>query len=226
MKQRIEEFDFKQVDWFDAAKLEKDKACGPVLVSWFDQDPGPFKRGVVPKEIDASESEYIRQLLSIYEERGPGTFPSAKAAMQSDEFRDHLRDQRSRFFDAVFFDRFYRVSTPRDYLETFKDEVYHGVMETHGDQHSDRLIRHSKVMQQAAVLQPSGVLGNHAGPKVKQGTCHQFARSDMAVTSGAKQFEACPLRPSCTQSSCRLWSCSHLRQCRESTPSTWRRRSQ
>jgi hypothetical protein len=30
-------------------------------------------------------------------------------------------------------------------------------------------------MQQAALLQASGILGRHAGPQVKQGTCHLLA---------------------------------------------------
>jgi very-short-patch-repair endonuclease len=75
----------------------------------------------------------------------------------------------------VEFDRFYRDSTPDEYLVNFKDEIYHGVVEIHGDHHANGLARLSQVMQRAAILQPSGILGRHAGTQVKQGTCHQFA---------------------------------------------------
>ena len=77
------------------------------------------------------------------------------------------------------FDRFYRDSTPDDYLPTFKDEIYHGVVEIHRDVYTDGLARLSQVMRQAAVLQPSGVLGKHASTQVKQGTCHQFANDGL-----------------------------------------------
>src|SRR5699024_463376 len=55
----IKTFDFTQLYWLDAAQLVEDPACKPALVKWFDEDPGPSPRGVVPDEIDASESSYI-----------------------------------------------------------------------------------------------------------------------------------------------------------------------
>lgn len=173
---KIRAFDFTRIHWLDAARLVDDPACKPALVRWFDDDPGPSPRGVVPDQIDVSESAYVAQLLKLYEEEeGPGTYPSAAVALASPDFGAHLRDQRVRFFDSVAFDRFYRDSTPENYLVTFKDEIYHGVVETHGGRHASGLARLRQVMQQAAILQPSGVLGKHAGPQVKQGTCHQFA---------------------------------------------------
>lgn len=171
----IKAFDFTQIHWLDSTKLVDDTACKVALVKWFGNDPGKSPRGVVPSQIQGVESEYISQLLDLYEQRGPGKFPDAAAALASAEFGTHLRDQRTRFFDAAAFDRFYRDSTPKEYLADFKDEIYHGVVETHREKHADGLDRASKVMKQAAVLQPSGVLGKHAGPQVKQGTCHQFA---------------------------------------------------
>lgn len=175
----IDDFDFTKVYWLDAAGLVSDPACMPVLVKWFDEDPGPSPRGIVPPEIDVGESTYIGQLLKVYEEKGPSTYPNAEAVTASAEFGAHLREQRTRFFDAVAFDRFYRDSTPEEYLANFKDEIYHGVVDTHRDDHPNGYTRLNKVMQQAAALQASGVLGRHAGPKVKQGTCHQLANEKL-----------------------------------------------
>ncbi|EIL90896.1 ABC-three component system protein [Rhodanobacter sp. 115] len=171
----INAFDFTHVDWFDAVRLANDAACKVALVKWFDDDPGPSPRGTVPDEIQSDESAYVEQLLKVYEEKGPGTYASATAALASAEFGPHLREQRIRFFDAVAFDRFYRDSTPEAYLANFKDEIYHGVIDAHRETYSNGYSRLGKVMQQAAALQASGVLGRHAGPKVKQGTCHQLA---------------------------------------------------
>lgn len=179
IEKTIEAFDFTQIYWLDATKLVDDAACKVALVKWFGDDPGKSPRGAVPNQIQSVESEYISQLLDLYMQRGPGKFPDPAAALASAEFGTHLRDQRTRFFDATAFDRFYRDSTPEEYLKDFKDEVYHGVVETHGEKHADGLDRVSKVMKQAAVLQPSGVLGKYAGPQVKQGTCHQFANEGL-----------------------------------------------
>ena len=176
---KIQAFDFKQIHYLDATKLVEHPACKPVLVKWFDEDPGPSPRGTVPAEIQTNESAYISQLLCLYEEQEPGCYPTAVAALASPTFGDHLREQRTRFFDSVAFDRFYRDSTPEDYLARFKDEIYHGIVETHRDDHENGLARHRQVMRQAATLQLSGVLGKHAGPQVKQGTCHQFANEGL-----------------------------------------------
>jgi hypothetical protein len=174
----IKAFDFKEIHWLDATGLVGDPACKPVLVKWFDEDPGPSPLGVVPSEIQASESAYLGQLLKVYEEKGPGIYPNAEAVLASAEFGSHLREQRTRFFDAMAFDRFYRDSTPKEYLANFKEEVYHGVVDTHRDEHANNFTRLNKVMQQAAALKASGILGKHAGPKVKQGTCHQLANEE------------------------------------------------
>lgn len=170
----IKGFDFTRVYWLDAAGLAADPYCRPALVKWFGDDPGRAPRGEVPAVVQTEESVYVGQLLKLYDEKGPATYPDAVSALAS-EHGEHLRIQRTRFFDAVAFERFYRDSTPEDYLVTFKDEIYHGVVDVHGENHRDGLTRLGQVMRQAAVLRPSGVLGRHAGPQVQQGACHQFA---------------------------------------------------
>lgn len=175
---KIRAFDFTKVDWLDANRLVNDPACKAALVEWFGADPGSWARGVVPDAIQASESAYIGQLLNVYTEKGPENYPDAATALACPDFGQHLRAQRTRFFDSIEFDRYYRDSTPSELLKNFKDEIYHGVLDVHADSHPDNFTRLNQVMKQAAVLQPSGVLGKHAGPQVKQGTCHQFANEE------------------------------------------------
>lgn len=176
---KIKEFDFKKVDWLDATRLAKDPACKPALVAWFDADPGSWIREGVPDEIQDSESAYIGQLLKVYDEKGPATYPDAAAALACPAVGPNLRIQRTRFFDSVAFERFYRDSTPEEYLKNFKDEIYMGVVDVHQGAHSNLFTRLGQVMQQAAILQPSGVLGKHASPPVKQGTCHVLANEGL-----------------------------------------------
>ena len=153
---RIDAFDFQQVHWLDAARLVDHPVAKPALVHWFGEDPGRSPRGTVPAEIQLEESAYIGQLLRLYEERAACSYPTANSALASAEFGAHLRDQRTRFFDAVAFDHFYRNSTPDDYLVTFKDEIYHGVVDTHGEGHPNRLAKLNQVMKTAAILQLPG----------------------------------------------------------------------
>lgn len=172
---KIKEFDFGRVDYMDAGRLAKDPACMPALVKWFGADPGQGPRGVVPAGIAASESAYLGQLVNVYNERGPGSYADPKAALDCADVGPHLSRQRTRFFDAAAFDRFYRDSTPVEFVQTFRDEIYHGVVDVHQDDHPNKFTRLNQVMKQAAALHASGVLGKHAGPQVKQGTCHMLA---------------------------------------------------
>jgi len=161
---KIKAFDFTNVDWLDATRLAKHPACKPALVKWFDEDPGPWARGTVPDAIQLSESSYIGQLLKVYSQKGPASYPDAAAALACPDVGPNLRQQRTRFFDSIAFERFYRDSTPKEYLKNFRDEIYLGVVDIHEGTHLNQYVRLGQVMTQAAVLQASGVLGKHASP--------------------------------------------------------------
>lgn len=176
---KIKSFDFTKVDWLDATRLAQHPACMPALVKWFGQDPGPWKRGIVPDEVQPGESAYIGQLLKVYEDKGPGPYPDAAAALACTAVGPDLRRQRTRFFDSVAFERFYRDSTPDEFLKNFRDEIYLGVVDVHEGAHANRYARLGQVMQQAALVQASGVLGKHASAPVKQGTCHLLANEGL-----------------------------------------------
>lgn len=177
---KIRSFDFANVHWLDANLLAKDDACIAALVKWFDADPGPSPKGVVPVAMQSNESAYLGQLLKVYEEHGLGAYTDPEAAFICPTVGPYLKIQRTRFFDATAFDRFYRDSTPEELVQNFGEEVHHGVIDVHQAEHVDKFSRLNKVMQQAALLQASGVLGRHASPQVKQGTCHLLAnKGDM-----------------------------------------------
>lgn len=168
-------FDFKQVFALDAVALADDSAMRPVLVHWFSADPGPAPSGVVPEKVNSAEVAYVGQLVDVYGERAGSSFPDADAVLTHPEWGPHLWNQRTRFFEAAAFERYYRDSTPPEYLAAYRKDIYHGVVDTYIDTHRDGLDRVTKVMSQAAQVSPAGVLGKYAGPAVKQGTCHHFA---------------------------------------------------
>jgi hypothetical protein len=103
------------------------------------------------------EAPYVEQLIGLYGERLNKTFADYDAALADPNWGQHLRDQRTRYFEAAAFDRYYRDSTPPDYLATFKDDLYHGVADTYRDQHSDGLARALRVLAQASQVSPAGV---------------------------------------------------------------------
>jgi hypothetical protein len=120
----ISAFDFEKVFALDAAKLVDDQYIKPALVEWFDDDPGEAPRGVTPDELLDEEAPYLCQLVEAYGERIGSTFADTAAALADVRWGGHLRDQRTRYFDAVEFKRYYRDSTPGDYLETFQQDIY------------------------------------------------------------------------------------------------------
>jgi hypothetical protein len=171
----INAFDFTELYALDSLGLADDPAMLPVLVQWFGADPGPPPCGVVPDGIDAAEATYLSQLVTLYGERAKLPFSGPHDVLQHPDWGQHLRDQRTRYFEAAAFDRYYRDSTPPEYLIAFRKDVYHGVVDVYREDHRDGLERVNKVMGQAAAVSAFGVLGKHAGPAVKQGTCHHFA---------------------------------------------------
>lgn len=181
---QINAFDFTQIDYLDSSKLAKDPASMAALVKWFGADPGKGPSGVVPTTVGRIESAYLGQLLTVYNERGPSNYADPQAALVCPQTGPHLSRQRTRFFDATAFDRFYRDSTPPEMVEQFRNEIYHGVVDVHQDDHANKFMRLNKVMQQAAALHATGALGKHAGPQVKQGTCHMLANE------GVMQWDA------------------------------------
>lgn len=170
----ISRFDFSQVRALDAAKLLKDEHIKSALVGWFGEDPGRAPAGSTPVELTPPETVYVEQLLKVYAEERGSVFNEPREILSDSEHGDHFRDQRTRFFDAAAFERYYRDNTPGEYVETFRDDIYHGVVDTYREKHPTGLARVNRVMAQAANTKPSGKLGEHSRVSVRQGYCHHF----------------------------------------------------
>ncbi|GGD87813.1 hypothetical protein GCM10011390_03180 [Aureimonas endophytica] len=170
----IRAFDFTRVHGFDAGSLSEDPAIRPVLVKWFDDDPGEAPPGVVPEDMQAEEAPYLRQLVDAYGERETIVFAGAHEVLTHPVWGDDLRDQRQRFFHAVEFKRYYRESTFPEVMSAFTEDVYHGVVDTHREAYPDALGRMTAVMKEAKSVAPAGALARYARVPVKQGVCHHF----------------------------------------------------
>jgi hypothetical protein len=172
---QINAFDFGKVHVFDVHRMLKDPDITPALVKWFNYDPGDYTPGKVPGDIQDEEAPYLQQLVEAYGERAGMVFNDTDAVLDHGQFGDHLRDQRMRYFHAAYFKRHYRDNTPEEHLDTFVEEIYYGVIDTHRRAHPDTLTRIDEVMMQAANVRPSGILARYAKVQVRQGVCHHFA---------------------------------------------------
>ena len=175
----IESFNFQDVTLLEAAKLVRTDAMLPVLVKWFDADPGAAPAGIVPAAVQPDEAVYVSQLFRAYEEQGAPLFGSGDEALADMKFGAHFRVQRERFFDAAAFKRYYRDSTEPVVLQAFENDMFHGVFDTHSGTHPDILAKITAVMNEAKNVAVAGVLGRYARVPVKQGVIHHFANDDV-----------------------------------------------
>lgn len=170
----IEAYDFSRVHLLDADKLVRFPEVMPVLVKWFDEDPGDYPRGEVPGEVTAEESPYIAALVAAYAENCSDLISCIADALSHRQHGPHLRDQRTRYFEAAAFSRYYRFNTPPGTVEDFNDQIYHGVIDQSRAIFPDMLAKVDSVLRHASGLAPAGRLGRYARIPVKQGTCHHL----------------------------------------------------
>jgi len=178
LKGFIESIDFSIIERVSLDDILSDAYVKPALFKWFGADPGPAPLGKVPTEIESSELPYIGQLLDAYGQREGRTYAEPKEISDHQFHGPHLVRQRERYYDAAAFKRFYRDNTDKNVLDTFENDIFHGVVDTCTANHLDALTRVDAVMAQAASVQPAGPLAHHARVPVKQGVCHHFANED------------------------------------------------
>lgn len=170
----IEAFDFSRVEQMTAPMIVKDSAAGPALTKLLGVSPGEAPPGVTPSAIQAEELEYLEQLRQVYEEAAGTVFATADDVLAHPDHGNHLTDQRTRFFEAASFRRFHRDNTAPDALQSFENDIYHGVIEVHREPHSKKLDRVNAVMKHAGVIQV-GLLRSMTRVPVRQGMCHHLA---------------------------------------------------
>lgn len=171
----IQEFDFTNIVGIDVAKMLALEGIDFVLADTFGDDPGESPAGIVPIDISSEESEYIRQLVSIYSEHKNIIFTDASDILNHPLHKIGFNLQRRRYFDADAFRRHFRDNIKPYHLDQFNDEILAGIYETYCS--ATGMERIIKVMTQASVIEITGIFGRHkrASIQVRQGTCHHFA---------------------------------------------------
>jgi hypothetical protein len=170
----IEAYDFARVSYMTAPVIVKDPEAASALSKVLGLLPDEAPRGSVPDAIQDEELPYVGQLVEVYGEASGSLFMGPNAVLADPVHGEHLRRQRTRFFEAASFSRFHRDNTAPGALETFQDDIYHGVVEVYGESHASRLSRVDAVMKHAGMLQTS-LIGRLTREPVRQGMCHHLA---------------------------------------------------
>jgi hypothetical protein len=174
LRAAIEAYDFARISYMTAPMIVKDPEAAPALSKVLGLLPDEAPRGSVPEAIQNEELPYIGQLVGVYGEESGCPFTGADAVLADRVHGEHLRRQRTRFFEAASFSRFHRDNTAPGALETFEHDVYHGVIEVYEGGHASRLSRVDAVMKHAGTLHTS-LIGRLTREPVRQGMCHHLA---------------------------------------------------
>jgi hypothetical protein len=175
IREAIDRFDFSGVHVWETTDMLRDQHIKPLLVDWFGEDPGQFPHSNVPEMIQNNEESYLQQLLDVYNDATGNTFKTINEVLAHVEYGEELKLHRNRYFEADAFKRYYRDNTPSQHLTDFENDIYYGVIDTYREHYQRLYDRLSKVMSQAAIVHPSGVLSKYAHVLVRQGICHHFA---------------------------------------------------
>jgi len=167
-------FDFARVSYLTAPLIVKDPTAAPALSKVLSLIPDEAPPGVAPATIQAEELPYLDQLRRVYGQAVGAVFATADEVLAHPDHGEHLRRQRTRFFEAASFSRFHRDNTAPGALETFRDDVFLSVIEVYEEGHVSPLHRVNAVMKHAGQT-PLSLLGRPTRVPVRQGLCHHLA---------------------------------------------------
>lgn len=170
----IESYDFGNVGYLAASSIAKDPAAKPALVQILRLMPDEAPEGEAPDEISEMELEYLTQLQAVYGLHVGTPFNDLDEVFASLEYGDHLRLQRTRFYEACAFRDFHRDNTDKKAVDTFKKDIYHLAIDVYREPHESTFARVNAVMKHTGGV-PASILGRAARAPVKQGTCHHLA---------------------------------------------------
>ena len=133
-----------------------------------------------PAEPSENESVYLRKLLDAYEDHLGSGVATAIDLDADAAIRNHYNRQRVLFYSAESLRNFARDRTPEGTFDSFRDDVYHGVVDVYEEEHDSGLARVRATVGRAAMIDVGGnALARSAHTADKQGVCHQLANDDV-----------------------------------------------
>jgi hypothetical protein len=132
-----------------------------------------------PNEIALTESRYVEQLFEAYADHIKEAISDSVGLKAHPKLKDHFLRQRVSFYHAESLRVFARDSVPPGTFESFQEEVYAGVVDTHDAAFPDGYARVVAVTKAARDMQiTSNALITRAKPQDRDGICHQLANED------------------------------------------------
>jgi hypothetical protein len=132
-----------------------------------------------PDEITPTESRYVEQLFEAYADHTKEAISDAGGLKTHSKLKEHFLRQRVSFYLAESLRVFARDSVPPGTFESFQEEIYTGVVDTHDATYPDGYTRVVAVTKAARDMQiTSNALITRAKPQDRDGICHQLANED------------------------------------------------
>jgi hypothetical protein len=178
LAQFVAAFDFSIFGYYQTSQMIEDHRHTAHWSARFGGLLPPPPPGVVPTEVQPSESAYLGQLLDVYGEKNGCKFNNCDELAAEADLTADLKLQRERFFQAEAFGRYYRDETEPGTVEDFVEDVFDAIDPVAKLQHPRGYDRLNSCLSQAAQVTAGGILAPHARPKTKQGVCHQLANTN------------------------------------------------
>ena len=133
-----------------------------------------------PGEIAPTESRYVEQLLSAYQDNLKQ--PVASVGDLDSRHARHFSRARESFYCAEALRNFSRDTLPDGAFENLQDQIYDGVVDTCESDHPCGLTRVNETTKHSASLQiTSSALLGRVEVIDRHGICHQLANEDRLV---------------------------------------------
>lgn len=132
-----------------------------------------------PKDIQAHENRYVRQLLAVYAERRGVAAITATELDREPRDRRHFDGCRQQFYSAEALKEFARDVTPQGTFQSFQDDVISAIMPVLDADYRLSFDKLRSALYAAGQMPPaSNALYAVATVRDKQGVCHQLANDD------------------------------------------------
>lgn len=175
IRAKIDEFDFSAIESWEHGKILTLPNVVFAAAKIFGDDPGEAPRGVVPAVVDPLAEHYGEQLRHLYSEHDGCTYPDAASVLAHEDHGEDFQLHRRRYFDAVEFERHFRVKLDGKNVDEYRENMMASVTDVYKSQSGLNRVR--SVMTTAGTARVGGLFDRHSRvtPLVRQGTCHVFA---------------------------------------------------
>ena len=138
--------------------------------------PNPTQPPVDPTK---EESRYIRYMLDAYGDSLGKNLSDVSTLESYSPMKSHYLRQREYFYHAESLKNFARDTVPEGTFSSLQEEIYHGIIDTCEDTHTNGFERMKATVKQATEIAiTSNPLVTSIKTQDRQGICHQLANDD------------------------------------------------